>query len=248
MSFILFLTTGLKAFACFWALVTFSVAAAFVSRTNNFFGSSYVKSTHLTAGNAIIAAGVLAFLYFFGVLAMTVVRRENILISVMVDTIILSALFILFLGSAAALSTLASLASRFDSYYSWARLGEATLGLAWVMTFLILGILVFEVVYTLTHFGGAFATWRTPFNHLVAYSRGPSAGAGLSTKHQTPAAAAPMATTGHAPVAATGTGAGTGTGVSGKEHNYQLAPSQPRGVGGGTQAIGTVNPQAANRV
>ncbi|ODO02956.1 hypothetical protein I350_05799 [Cryptococcus amylolentus CBS 6273] len=61
-------STGLKAFACFWAALTFSVAAAFIAKTDDFFtllgGSKYVRSTHLTAGNALIAAGVLAWLYF----------------------------------------------------------------------------------------------------------------------------------------------------------------------------------------
>ncbi|ODN96561.1 hypothetical protein L198_04277 [Cryptococcus wingfieldii CBS 7118] len=237
MSFIPLLTTGLKVFACFWALITFSVAAAFISKANDFFGSSYVQATKLTAGNAIIAAGVLAFF-----LVLTVASPNNIFISVMLDAVFLGAQFIFFLGSAAALSTLAALTRRSDMY-TWAKLGEATLGLAWVMTFLLLGILVLEVAYTLTHFGGGYATWRTPFNQLVAY------GTGAHTKHHTPAA--PMATVSHAPTATTGTHApgshispGVGTGVN--EHNYQLAPPQPREAGG--THLGTVNPTAANRV
>ncbi|ODN75200.1 hypothetical protein L202_06397 [Cryptococcus amylolentus CBS 6039] len=242
MSFIPLLTTGLKVFACFWALITFSVAAAFVSKANDFFGSSYVQATKLTAGNAIIAAGVLAFLYLIAVLVLTVASPNNIFISVMLDAVFLGGLFIFFLGSAAALSTLAALARRFDMY-TWAKLGEATLGLAWVMTFLLLGILVLEVAYTLTHFGGGYATWRTPFNQLVAY------GTGAHTKHHTPAA--PMATASHAPTATTGThppgshiSPGVGTNVN--EHNYELAPPQPREAG--VTRLGTVNPTAANRV
>ncbi|TYJ58250.1 hypothetical protein B9479_001075 [Cryptococcus floricola] len=164
-------STGLKAFACFWAALTFSVAAAFIAKTDDFFtllgGSKYVRSTHLTAGNALIAAGVLAWLYFMLVLVLTFVSPRNICVSVMVDTICLFALFVFFLGSSATLSTLASLARAYDTY-TWAKLGEATLGIAWVMTFLILGILIFQVAYTLLNFGGSYATWRSSFSQLVS--------------------------------------------------------------------------------
>ncbi|ODO02957.1 hypothetical protein I350_05800 [Cryptococcus amylolentus CBS 6273] len=85
----------------------------------------------------------------------------------MVDTICLFALFVFFLGSSATLSTLASLARAYDTY-TWARLGEATLGVAWVMTFLIFGILIFQVAYTLLNFGGSYATWRSSFSQLVS--------------------------------------------------------------------------------
>ncbi|ODN96584.1 hypothetical protein L198_04300 [Cryptococcus wingfieldii CBS 7118] len=159
-------STGLKAFACFWAALTFSVAAGFIAKTDDFFtllgGSKYVRSTHLTAGNALIAAGVLAWL-----LVLTFVSPRNICVSVMVDTICLFALFVFFLGSSATLSTLASLARAYDTY-TWAKLGEATLGIAWVMTFLILGILIFQVAYALLNFGGSYATWRSSFSQLVS--------------------------------------------------------------------------------
>ncbi|WVQ76619.1 hypothetical protein IAR50_006292 [Cryptococcus sp. DSM 104548] len=196
MSSISRLSTSLKALACLWAVLTFSVASAFIAKTDEFFtpygGSTYVRSTHLTAGNAIIAAGVLAFLYFVMVLIMPAVSPKNICISVMVDTICLSALFVFFLGSSATLSTLASLARAYDMY-TWAKLGETTLGLAWVMTFLILGILILQVAYTLLNFGGSYATWRTPFSQLVNSPEETESEATVDEKETVPAEEAPAA-------------------------------------------------------
>jgi hypothetical protein len=51
---------GLKGFAAFWALVTFAVAAALQNKLTD-----YARNNNgLSAANAIIAAGVLGFLYF----------------------------------------------------------------------------------------------------------------------------------------------------------------------------------------
>lgn len=90
MALVAFTTTSLKAFACIWALVTFAVGASFVSAANDscrclFFqfvlvfstdslmiiwlsvGNHFVTHTDLTSGNAVIAAGVLTWLYFVAV-------------------------------------------------------------------------------------------------------------------------------------------------------------------------------------
>lgn len=98
MALIPFITTSLKAFACIWALITFAVAASFISTANDLFGNHFVTHTDLTAGNAVIAAGVLTWLYFVAVLVITFVRPENVFISVMLDTIFLSIWFIFFLS------------------------------------------------------------------------------------------------------------------------------------------------------
>ncbi|OWZ32250.1 hypothetical protein C347_02945 [Cryptococcus neoformans AD2-60a] len=174
MALIPFITTSLKAFACIWALITFAVAASFISTANDLFGNHFVTHTDLTAGNAVIAAGVLTWLYFVAVLVITFVRPENVFISVMLDTIFLSIWFIFFLSSVASLSTLASAFSDYDRF-TWGRLGTATIGLSWVMTFLLLGILLFEVVYTFINFGRSYTTWRKPFNQLVIYGNSISA-------------------------------------------------------------------------
>ncbi|EIW68585.1 hypothetical protein TREMEDRAFT_19925, partial [Tremella mesenterica DSM 1558] len=79
----------------------------------------------------------------------------------MVDTICLGFLFILSLGSTAAESTEASDFSN-CSGYDVCDLGSATIGLAWVLTFLLLAILLLEVIYTVIHYGRSWPTWRTP--------------------------------------------------------------------------------------
>ncbi|ORY23808.1 hypothetical protein BCR39DRAFT_445450, partial [Naematelia encephala] len=79
----------------------------------------------------------------------------------LVDTVVISVLFILSLGGVAAESTWASWFADFHGY-DWGSLGSATVGLAWVYTWLLFGILLFEVIYTLIHFGKSLSTWRTP--------------------------------------------------------------------------------------
>ncbi|OCF59227.1 hypothetical protein L486_03730 [Kwoniella mangroviensis CBS 10435] len=169
MSFIPLLTTSLKGFAAFWSLVLFAVSAAFISKSNSYFGSGPVNASNFAAGNALIAGGIL-FLIYLGVALFFIFRfPDHILISVMVDTIMFGIFFVYFLASTAALSTEASFFSRWDDVDTWASLGNAAVGLGWVMTFLVLGILLLEVIYTLKHFGGTYSTWRTPFNQLVSY-------------------------------------------------------------------------------
>ncbi|WWC59047.1 uncharacterized protein I303_101594 [Kwoniella dejecticola CBS 10117] len=172
MSFIPLLTTSLKGFAAFWAFVLFAVSASFIAKSNSYFGSGAVNASNFAAGNALIAGGIL-FMLYIGVALFFIFRKpESIVISVMVDTIMFGIFFIYFLASTAALSTEASFFSRWDSRDTWASLGNAVVGLGWVMTFLVLGILLFEVIYTFKHYGGSYATWRTPFNQLISYGSG----------------------------------------------------------------------------
>ncbi|EAL21473.1 hypothetical protein CNBD1680 [Cryptococcus deneoformans B-3501A] len=84
----------------------------------------------------------------------------------MLDTIFLSIWFIFFLASVASMSTLASVFRDYDRF-TWGRLGTATIGLSWVMTFLLLGILLFEVTYTLINFGRSYTTWPTPAANTI---------------------------------------------------------------------------------
>nr|KIR89190.1 hypothetical protein I308_00193 [Cryptococcus tetragattii IND107] len=88
----------------------------------------------------------------------------------MLDTVFLSIWFIFFLGSVASMSTLASVFRDYDRF-TWGRLGTATIGLGWVMTFLLLGILLFEVVYTLINCGCSYTIWHT--HAANAITKGP---------------------------------------------------------------------------
>ncbi|WVR04334.1 hypothetical protein IAU60_001334 [Kwoniella sp. DSM 27419] len=169
------ITTALKGFAAFWSLVLWAVAASFIAKSNAYFGTGPVNGSNFAAGNALIAAGLLSMLYFIASLVLIFRAPAHFLISVMMDAIVLGIFFIFFLASTAALSTEASFFSRWNSTDTWASLGSAAVGLGWVMTFLVLGILLFEVVYTIMHFGRDRATWRTPFNQLAAYGS-PSTG------------------------------------------------------------------------
>ncbi|WVW78884.1 hypothetical protein I302_100847 [Kwoniella bestiolae CBS 10118] len=184
MSFLPLLTTSLKGFAAFWSLILFAVSASFISKSNSYFGSGPVNASNFAAGNALIAGGLLFLIYLCVALFFIFRIPDHILISVMVDTIMLGIFFIYFLASTAALSTEASFFSRWDDSDTWAALGNAVVGLGWVMTFLVLGILLLEVIITLKHHGGTYPVWRTPFNQLVSYGAPGSstnAGAGVSS-------------------------------------------------------------------
>ncbi|WVQ83930.1 hypothetical protein IAT38_006074 [Cryptococcus sp. DSM 104549] len=244
MSIIPLITTALKGFALFWAFVTMAVSAAFIAKCNEIFSSSQIANSNLAGGSALIAASVLIMLYFVAVFSVATKYPDHIFISVMVDTIIIGSFFIFFLGATAGLSRLASLFRYYDDNYTFASLGSASIGLGWVMTWLLFGILLFEVIYTLIHYGGAYSTWRTPFNRLVEY--------GATTHHTTGAGArvqgdVPMGTVGGGAVSGpaagagvhgAGTGAGiapgvhatpvgAGAGVPAAEHNCQPSPAQP---------------------
>ncbi|WVQ97718.1 hypothetical protein IAU59_004832 [Kwoniella sp. CBS 9459] len=171
----------LKCVAAFWSLLVWAVAASFIAKSNSYFGSDAVNNSNFAAGNALIAAGLLSMLYYGAVIFLMFTRSDHVLISVMVDTIFNGFFFIFFLASTAALSSQASFFSRWDSTDTWASLGNAVVGLGWVMTFLVLGILLFEVIYTLKHYGGTYATWRTPLCDLDSYGTSPSASGGVAT-------------------------------------------------------------------
>ncbi|WRT65153.1 uncharacterized protein IL334_002096 [Kwoniella shivajii] len=181
MSVIPLITTCLKAFAAFWSLILFAVSASFIAKSNSYFGSGPVNESNFAAGNALIAGGVI-FIIYLGVALFFIFRSpDNMFISVMIDTIMLGIFFIYFLGATAALSTEARFFAYWDEVDTWAALGNAVLGLGWVMTFLILAILLLEVIYTLKHFGRDYPTWRTPFNQLVEYGT-PGSRTGATTQ------------------------------------------------------------------
>ncbi|WWC87306.1 uncharacterized protein L201_002194 [Kwoniella dendrophila CBS 6074] len=186
MSIIPLITTSLKGFTTFWALLLLAVSAAFIDKSNGVFGSGAVNNSNFAAGNALIAGSV--FFLIYGCVSLYFIFRkpDNIFISVMVDTIMFVIFFIYFLASTAALSTEASFFSRWDSVDSWASLGNATVGLGWIMTFLVLAILLLEVIYTLMHFDRSYPTWRTPFNRLLGHgSTAKAAPAGISSAEMT---------------------------------------------------------------
>ncbi|GFZ49310.1 hypothetical protein JCM24511_07430 [Saitozyma sp. JCM 24511] len=173
-------------------------------RTANRLGNYYgVGGSGFDSANAVIAAATISLVYFIAVLIFLFLFAESILISVMVDTICLGFLWIFILGkrtsrrrdvvafgvtafgvtaesrigSVAALSVHASVFSNCDA--TVCSLGSATIGLGWVLWFLVFGLLAFEVTYTLLHYGTSYPTWRTPFAQLVVYgskASGPASG------------------------------------------------------------------------
>ncbi|WVN88863.1 uncharacterized protein L203_104077 [Cryptococcus depauperatus CBS 7841] len=211
MAVIPLITIGLKGFAWGWSLATLVVASCFVAEPNDYYGHTIVHGTGLSAANAIIAASALTWLYFTAVLIVTFLRPQHIFISVMLDTVFLGFLFVFFLGSVASLSNLVSVIQMYDGT-NWASLGNAVLGLAWTMTVWLLGLLSFEVIYTLIRFGGSYPTWRTPFNQLITYG---APGLGAADTHT---AGGSMGTV---------SGAAPATTAKVNEHNYEQAPPQP---------------------
>ncbi|WVQ85182.1 hypothetical protein IAT38_007347 [Cryptococcus sp. DSM 104549] len=185
--------TALKWFAAFWSLVVMAVAAAFLDKAKDgavlvafSFGVPLYGSYKTGPAGALVAAAVLSLIYFVAICILAIVASQTIVLSVLVDTVALSFLFIFFLGATAALSRHASFFSD-NSGVTWCQLGSAAIGLGWVMTFLILAILLLETIYTLLHFGSDYPTWRSSFTDLFAYgapktrgAAGISGGAGVS--------------------------------------------------------------------
>jgi hypothetical protein len=46
-------------------------------------------------------------------------------------------------------------------------LGQATIAFAWLLVFLQMGTLIYEVTYTLMHYGGGYFNWRQSFHGLT---------------------------------------------------------------------------------
>ncbi|KAI9635461.1 uncharacterized protein MKK02DRAFT_32876 [Dioszegia hungarica] len=158
MANIALITTILKGVTAFWSLLVLAVSAAMIAKFNSYVGG-YIAGSGFSQGNAVLAAAILCFLYFS-------IAPASIILSVIADVAIMGFLFILNLGSVAALSDVAGAfkGCRGDRFCS---LGNATLGLGWVLVFLILAILLLEIIVTLRGYGGGMSTWRTPFNELI---------------------------------------------------------------------------------
>ena len=58
---------GLKAFAAIWSLITFAVAAAFLAQVDSYFRGYYFSGQPTSSAGAVVAAGVLGFIYFSAV-------------------------------------------------------------------------------------------------------------------------------------------------------------------------------------
>ncbi|KAL7423280.1 hypothetical protein Q5752_002580 [Cryptotrichosporon argae] len=207
MALLAYVADFLKGFAAFWALVTFAVAASFLSQMDDDFGAGAVDNSNFAATGAIIAFGVLAFLWFLTYLAVLLfVSSANILLALLVEIPVLAFLFILGLGSVAALSTETHWFNRF-SQYTAAQLGNATLGVGWILVFLILGIIILQLVVIFRH-PRTHATWRASF-HDLASGTVPAAVPGATTDAEK-GQAAPAVPNAQEPFAATASPVTTG--------------------------------------
>ncbi|WVQ83929.1 hypothetical protein IAT38_006073 [Cryptococcus sp. DSM 104549] len=168
--------TILKAFTLCLAIVIPGISATFVSYCDDFCDPrGWASGSTFAGGAAMIPGGLLVIIYFVTFFSVAAKSSDNLVVSVMMDTILLGSLFVFFLGCSAGLSDAVHafdeyIAADDDGLYTFACFGVAALALGWFITWLgLFGILLYEVIYTLTHYGGAYSTWRMSFNRLAEY-------------------------------------------------------------------------------
>jgi TRAP-type C4-dicarboxylate transport system permease small subunit len=94
----------------------------------------------------------------------------NPFISVIADVCILFFFFVFGLGSVGALSSIAEgfrVLSKYEGTSGIGSLGQATLALGWLLVFIILGTLIYEVYYVLRNYGKDMGVWRQSFHDLT---------------------------------------------------------------------------------
>ncbi|GFZ49026.1 hypothetical protein JCM24511_06775 [Saitozyma sp. JCM 24511] len=168
--------TILKIATLFWALLVMAVDAAFIAKFNSYVWYGQTGSG-FSASNAVIACAIFTMVYLGVALYFIFFVPAHVLISVMVDTICIGFLFIFAIGSVGALSSYVGWWGNFTGTSTLGSLLDATVGLGWVMVFLLLAILLIEVIVTLVNYGGSLDTWKTPFNELLVGSGGSLRGA-----------------------------------------------------------------------
>ncbi|WVQ76872.1 hypothetical protein IAR50_006546 [Cryptococcus sp. DSM 104548] len=171
--------TSLKWLTAAVAVVTPAIAEAFTSRVVDAFkGTSYPAK--FPAAQAITTGGIFAFVYFLTYGLYVVKYPDSLYVSVLVDVVSISALFIFFLVSSAALSLDASLFARFSQTQfcqphrqggSWCQYATATVALAWFITGFLLLILIIEVTSTLDVYDAEYSAWRRRFGELFGDHR-----------------------------------------------------------------------------
>jgi len=202
-----FLTFIAKAVTCFWAILLLAVTAALQAKLNDRLGTDIVNNSNLAGGNAILAACVFTIVYFVAQLIVQWKRPESIVLATFIDVAVLGFLTVLVLGGVAAESTESGYfnACQADRFFrdgcDFGGLGKAVLGLGWLFWFMVLGLFVWELVYTFMRFGHAWSTWKTPFPVLL--DRG--APVGTTRTDVESKSAIPMSTNASAPAQTTAT-------------------------------------------
>jgi len=66
-------------------------------------------------------------------------------------------------------------------------IGQATIAFAWLLVFLQMGTLIYELTYTLMHYGTNFYNWRQSFHNLTNTTsvRGNGEKGGIAASHTT---------------------------------------------------------------
>ncbi|ODN83782.1 hypothetical protein L198_07678 [Cryptococcus wingfieldii CBS 7118] len=166
--------TFLKWLTAAVAIITPAIAGAFTSRVVHAFkGTSY--PAEYPAAQAIMTGSILASVYFLSYGLFVVKFPDSLYVSVIADVASITALFIFFLISSAALSLDASLFARFSQTQfcqpyrdggSWCQYATATVALGWFITGFLLIILILEVALTLDVYDAEYSAWRRRFGEL----------------------------------------------------------------------------------
>ncbi|BEJ13684.1 hypothetical protein CspHIS471_0308580 [Cutaneotrichosporon sp. HIS471] len=156
---------------CLWSLVVWCVAAGLVGKWNSKTYGGYGVYFTFDSANAVLAWGLLLWLYYTAALGVLMfVSPANPFLCIIADVCILFFFFIFGLGSVGALSSVSSAFRALSDYTGTSgigSLGQATLALGWLLVFIVLGTLIFEVYYVLRNYGKDMSVWRQSFHDLT---------------------------------------------------------------------------------
>ncbi|BEI82754.1 hypothetical protein CcaverHIS002_0306220 [Cutaneotrichosporon cavernicola] len=154
---------------CFWSLLVWCVAAGLVGKWNSM--TYYDSYYRFDSANAVLAWGLLLWLYYTAALAVLMfVSPANPFLSIIADVCILFFFFVFGIGSVGSLSSVAGAFRAYSGYTgvsSFGSLGNATIALGWLLVFIVLGTLIFEVYYTVINYGKDMSVWRQSFHDLT---------------------------------------------------------------------------------
>ncbi|RSH81028.1 uncharacterized protein EHS24_008462 [Apiotrichum porosum] len=169
------------------AILTWTLSAGIVADYNDAF--SYVSGT-FNAANATLAWGLISMLYYIAALAILFfVSSYNPAVCIIADTCCIGFLWIFGIGSVGSLSTVISWFRVASDYgLTFGGVGQAAVAFGWLLVFLQLGTLLYEVIFTLVHYGGSLDVWRQSFHDItttgtrvVRGEKGPQPGLNMAT-------------------------------------------------------------------
>ncbi|GMK56686.1 hypothetical protein CspeluHIS016_0305260 [Cutaneotrichosporon spelunceum] len=158
----------LYAAGCLWSLITWCVSAGLVAKWNSYDGTR--PGFSLGSANAVLAWSFLLWIYYVVALVIVMfVSPSNILVCIIIDVCVLFFFLIFGFASVGSLSNVAKgfrILSSYGPSSGIGSLGQATLALGWILVFIVLGTLIYELYYVIRNHGRDTAAWRQSFHDL----------------------------------------------------------------------------------